>query len=60
MVTWHVYQLIGRAGRTGKTHKAKILFQDEETLKKALLPEPQGHNFEAEVMDWHVKQQLAV
>lgn len=33
-----LYQLIGRAGRTGKSHKAKVLFQDFDTMRKALLP----------------------
>ena len=49
-----LYQLIGRAGRTGKSHKAKVLFQDYETMRKALLPEPEGSNFEADVMDYHI------
>jgi hypothetical protein len=54
-----LYQLIGRAGRTGKSHKAKILFQDLATMRKALLPEPQGRNFEAEVMDWHLREAIS-
>lgn len=53
-----LYQLIGRAGRTGKAHRAKVLFQDSMTLKKALLPEPNGKNFEAEVMEYYIRKQL--
>lgn len=51
-----LYQLIGRAGRTGKSHKAKVLFQDLDTMRKAMLPEPEGRNFEAEVIDFHVRK----
>jgi len=33
-----LYQLIGRAGRTGRAHKAKVIFQDMTTMRKAILP----------------------
>jgi late competence protein required for DNA uptake (superfamily II DNA/RNA helicase) len=53
-----LYQLIGRAGRTGRSNKARILFEDHHTMKRALLPEPNGKNFEADVMDWHLRRKL--
>jgi len=33
-----LYQLIGRAGRTGRSHEATIMFNDEYTMKKTILP----------------------
>ena len=53
-----LYQLIGRAGRTGRSNKARILFEDHHTMKRALLPEPNGKNFEADVMDWHLRRRI--
>ena len=68
-----LYQLIGRAGRTGRAHKAKVIFQDMTTMRKAILPssllgttEPhrnhnscQQVNFEAKVIEWHLQRQAA-
>jgi len=46
-----LYQLIGRAGRTGLANKARIVFEDNETLKRALLPNSDGASFEAMTME---------
>ena len=46
-----LYQLIGRAGRTGLANKARIVFEDNETLKRALLPASNGASFEAQTME---------
>jgi len=46
-----LYQLIGRAGRTGKSHRAKVLFQDFEALKKAMIPTIE--NTEAAIIEHH-------
>jgi len=53
-----LYQLIGRAGRTGRSHKAKVLFQDYLTMRKALIPENEKQSFEAQVINWHIDRQL--
>jgi hypothetical protein len=45
-----LYQLIGRAGRVGKSYKARVLFEDIEVMKKALLET--DDNFEAMVMEY--------
>ena len=52
-----LYQLIGRAGRTGKSHKAKVLFQDLLTLKKAMVPSVE--NIEAIIIEHHLKVALS-
>ena len=68
-----LYQLIGRAGRTGRAHKAKVIFQDMTTMRKAILPSSllgtttphrnhsscQQVNFEARVIEWHLQRQAA-
>jgi hypothetical protein len=66
-----LYQLIGRAGRTGRAHKAKVIFQDMATMRKAMLPSsllditPHNNhnsrhaNFEARVIEWHLQRQAA-
>ena len=33
-----LYQLIGRAGRTGRAHEATIYFNDDDTMRKTILP----------------------
>ena len=47
-----LYQLIGRAGRTGKSYRAKVLFQDEKSLRTAMLPA--NENTEAQVIEYHL------
>jgi hypothetical protein len=47
-----LYQLIGRAGRVGKSYKARVLFEDIEVMKKALLET--DDNFEAMVMNYYL------
>ena len=61
-----LYQLIGRAGRTGRADRAKILFQDEYSMRKAMLPEHLTNpsrsgvgSYEARVMDKHLDQALS-
>lgn len=47
-----LYQLIGRAGRVGKSYKARVLFESIEVMKKALLE--MDDNFEAMVMNYYL------
>jgi superfamily II DNA helicase RecQ len=49
-----LYQLIGRAGRTGKSYRAKVLFQDDQSLRTAMLPA--NENIEAQVIEFHLAQ----
>jgi hypothetical protein len=51
-----LYQLIGRAGRVGKSYKARVLFEDVKVMKKALLET--DDNFEAMVMNYYLKMTL--
>ena len=53
-----LYQLIGRAGRTGRSNKAQILFEDEHTMKRALVSRTDDDNYEAKVMDWHLNSAI--
>jgi hypothetical protein len=53
-----LYQLIGRAGRTGVSNKAKILFEDYHTMKRALVSREDDENIEAITMEWHLKNAL--
>ncbi len=46
-----LYQLIGRAGRTGLANKARIVFEDNETLRRALLPGSESTSLEATTME---------
>lgn len=51
-----LFQLIGRAGRTGLSNKARIIFEDIRTMKQALLPSHSGSagsapNVEAQTMN---------
>lgn len=48
-----LYQVIGRAGRTGKEHKARVLFNDINTMKKALLSTDDA--IESGVMNFYLK-----
>jgi hypothetical protein len=48
-----LYQLIGRAGRVGKSYKARVLFEDVAVMKKALLET--DDNFEAMVMNYYLR-----
>lgn len=48
-----LYQLIGRAGRTGKSHRAKVLFQDYDALRKAMVHSKE--NIEALIIEHHLK-----
>lgn len=52
-----LYQLIGRAGRTGKSHRAKVLFQDHASLRKAMIPAKD--NVEANIIEYHLRENLA-
>ena len=51
-----LYQLIGRAGRVGKSYKARVLFEDIKVMKKALLET--DDNFEAMVMNYYLQMTL--
>jgi hypothetical protein len=53
-----LYQLIGRAGRTGKSHRAKVLFQDMPSLRKAMLPS--SENIEALIIEHHLKAKSVI
>jgi len=54
-----LYQLIGRAGRTGKSEKANAIFNDVITMKKTILP-PEliygeiSNNFETLIMNFFI------
>jgi hypothetical protein len=48
-----LYQVIGRAGRTGKEYKARVIFNDIDTMKKALLSTDDA--IESEVMNFYLK-----
>lgn len=52
-----LYQLIGRAGRTGKSYKAKVLFQDDKSLRTAMMPPTE--NIEATVIEYHLAQVMS-
>lgn len=51
-----LYQLIGRAGRTGKSHRAKVLFQDNAALRRAMIPAHE--NVEATIIEYHLQHSL--
>jgi hypothetical protein len=47
-----IYQLIGRVGRVGKSFKGRVLFEDINSMKKALLDI--DDKFEARVMNYYL------
>ena len=51
-----LYQLIGRVGRVGKSYKGRVLFQDINSMKKALLDI--DDKFEARVMNYYLSKYL--
>uniref|UniRef100_A0A6C0I0S8 Uncharacterized protein n=1 Tax=viral metagenome TaxID=1070528 RepID=A0A6C0I0S8_9ZZZZ len=48
-----LYQVIGRAGRVGKEYKARVIFNDIDTMKKALLSIDDA--IEPGVMDFYLQ-----
>ena len=53
-----LWQLIGRAGRTGKSNEAEIIFMNDNILKNAFIH--QDTNFEANVLNNHCKNILSL
>ena len=51
-----LYQVIGRAGRIGKEYKARVIFNDINTMKKALLSI--NDDIEANVMNFYLQHSI--
>jgi superfamily II DNA helicase RecQ len=51
-----LYQVIGRAGRIGKEYKARVIFNDINTMKKALLSI--NDDIEANVMNFYLQYSI--
>lgn len=55
-----LFQVIGRAGRLGKSYKARVVFNDISVMKKALVSSNRNNLIEPGVMEFYLRAALGI